>query len=535
MRVSQQSMYGTMLNQMNMNLSDYMESNLQGSTQKRINRPSDDPAGTARVLAYRSSIGRATQYETNSDTAKGWLALADETLNNVSATIIRLRSLAEQASTETYTPEQRAMIGEELRELMGALINLSNTEFEGKHIFSGQRYDQPSFVPGLSVSSSNLASDQVNMQVSGGLDRTALVRFPLQGGGDPITIPPAVGDPAVTYEWTNDGGKTWQTGTINPPAAAGDPVVFDVGSARVTLPGGTSMQVKGHDPAGPDSDTNGSRLYIQPTAIYQGSDNRATATVDRYGSVVIPPQVGTSVTGTFNTNTLVKFDDGVDWTGAEARFSYSTDGGRTWVGGNSAPITTDALGNATARMVVPGGFVDVSGSNVDPASNIPSDAQLLVRPQRTALDFEIMEGQFMTVNNVGKDIFGGLYSTNGVQGNQPMFGQGDGRNLFETVGALIAACETNNTTGIGQGLANLDIAHKNVLTKQAAIGGKENRLEVTLDNLDANKFDQTSRMSAIEDVDVSELMIRFAKQQMAYQTVLKSSSMIMQLNLTKFV
>lgn len=533
MRVSQQSMYGTMLNQMNMNLSDYMESNIQGSSQKRINRPSDDPAGTSRVLAYRSSIERTGQYETNSDTALGWLNLADETLNNVSATVIRIRTLAEQAATDSYSADQRAAIGAELRQLMGSLVNLANTEHEGKHIFGGQRYDVPSFIEGLSVTGTNLDGPQANMQVSGGLDRSAIVRFPVAGGTAPITIPPAAGDPPVPYEWTEDGGKTWKQGTINPPALPTDPVSFDVGSARVTIPAGETMQVKPFDPDADESKDNGSKLYIKPTAIYQGYDNKAAATVDRYGSVTIPPQVGTTVTGTFNENVLIKFGSGVDWTQPGLDYSYSTDGGRTWTGGNKATITAGTPPDNTARLVVPGGFVDISGNA--PAGNIPADGQLLVRPQRTSLDFEIMEGQYLSVNNVGKDIFGGLYATNGDSNYRPMFGQNDPRNLFETVGLLIAACEGNDTGNIGKGLADLDSSLKNVLTKQAAVGGKENRIEVTLDNLDANKFDQTSRLSAIEDVDFSDLMVRLAKQQMAYQTVLKSSSMIMQLNLTKFL
>ena len=533
MRVSQQSMYGTMLSQMNMNLSEYMETNMQGSSQKRINRPSDDPAGTSRVLSYRSALERTGQYETNSDTALGWLNLADETLNNVSATVIRIRTLAEQAATESYTADQRVAIGAELRQLMGSLINLSNTEHEGKHIFAGQHYDSPAFVEGLSVSGTNLDGPLANMQVSGSLDRSAVVRFPVAGGTTPITIPPAAGDPPVDYEWTEDGGKTWNKGTISAPAAPTDPTSFDVGASRVTIPAGETMQVKPFDSNAEESKDNGSKLYIKPTAIYQGYDNKATATVDRYGSVVIPPQVGTTVTGTFNENVLIKFGSGVDWTQPNLDYSFSTDGGRTWTGGNKATITAGTPPDNTARLVVPGGFVDISGNA--PMGDIPANGQLLIRPQRTALDFEIMAGQYLSVNNVGKDIFGGLYTTNGSDNKLPMFGPDDPRNLFETVGLLIAGCEGNDTGSIGKGLANLDTAHKNVLTKQAAVGGKENRIEVTLDNLDANKYDQTARLSAIEDVDFSELMIRFAKQQMAYQTVLKSSSMIMQLNLTKFM
>ena len=42
-RVTQRNMYGSMINNMQNSLAAYMESVMQGSTQKRINRPSDDP------------------------------------------------------------------------------------------------------------------------------------------------------------------------------------------------------------------------------------------------------------------------------------------------------------------------------------------------------------------------------------------------------------------------------------------------------------------------------------------------------------
>lgn len=42
-RITQSMMYSDMVGQMQKNLAAYMESNEQGSTQKKINRPSDDP------------------------------------------------------------------------------------------------------------------------------------------------------------------------------------------------------------------------------------------------------------------------------------------------------------------------------------------------------------------------------------------------------------------------------------------------------------------------------------------------------------
>ena len=79
-RVTQNTMYDKMTSQMQKSLAAYMESNEQGSSQKKINRPSDDPAGTYRVLVTRNDISATTQYQSNVDTAKGWVSLGDHVL-----------------------------------------------------------------------------------------------------------------------------------------------------------------------------------------------------------------------------------------------------------------------------------------------------------------------------------------------------------------------------------------------------------------------------------------------------------------------
>lgn len=99
-RITQRTMYDSMVGQMQKNLAAYMESNEQGSTQKKINRPSDDPAGTYRVLMGRDEISATTQYQSNVDTVTGWLQLADNVLSTQVSTLFQeLESLASRPAT----------------------------------------------------------------------------------------------------------------------------------------------------------------------------------------------------------------------------------------------------------------------------------------------------------------------------------------------------------------------------------------------------------------------------------------------------
>ncbi len=536
MRVTQQTMYDSMLNGMQGTLADYMESMLQSSTQKRVNRPSDDPAGAANILDYRSSIALTTQHIHNTETAQGWLSLATQTLGNVSTTITRIRELTEQAATDTYNAEQRKGIATEIRQLLGSIMNQANTEFNGRQIFAGQDYNESSFDEGLAVTQQNLVSSTgTPPQVTGTLSYSAMVRFQGDGSGtDTFTIPPAVGGTAVAYEYTLDGGETWQTGTINPPATADEEVFFDVGGARVTFPQGSSMEVKGYGTAENLEDiSEGSSLVLRPSMIYNGADNEATAAVNQYGTVAIPPSVDFSTTGTFPSNVLMRFDDGVDLgTAGEFAFSYSLDNGSTWIEGNMSTVQGTP---PTARLVVPGGFVDIDSTAVAPDNQIPAGAQINIQPQRTSVSYEIAPGQTIDVSNVGKDIFGGLYYADNGDNLESALGGDLNKNLFETIGQLIGNLETNNVDAIGEALEYIDAAHAHLLTENAAIGGKLNRMEVTLSALDTTQLNQMERKSNIEDIDLTELLINLSKQETAYQSVLKSSSTIMGMTLMDYI
>lgn len=214
-RVTQQSMYNTVVSQMQSNLAAYMESNEQGSTQKKINRPSDDPAGTYRVLMARDDISATKQYQSNVDTATGWLELADNVLGTqLSTAITSLKSLAEQASTGTYSAENRQQIADQAREIFGQILNLSNTQYEDKSIFAGQRYTGSAFEESLALTSWDenwdKAIDAGAYTIQGASDTSMMVQFTSDG---------TLGTNELNYRWSKDGGTTWSDGTV----AAGSP------------------------------------------------------------------------------------------------------------------------------------------------------------------------------------------------------------------------------------------------------------------------------------------------------------------------
>lgn len=112
---------------------------------------------------------------------------------------------------------------------------------------------------------------------------------------------------------------------------------------------------------------------------------------------------------------------------------------------------------------------------------------------------------------------------------------GSAKNIFETVSEFLVWAETGVQSGSQEALENLKTASEGLLTSLAAVGGKEQRAELNLNILENSRYDMEDRMSTIEDVDLTELVTKLAQQQMAYQSVLQSSTMIMQLNIMDYL
>src|SRR5690242_7059642 len=107
------------------------------SSGKQINRPSDDPGGTAQALNYRAQIKRTTQYGTNSHNGLDWLGTADTTMTNMHSQIQRARSLTLQAANASMSSDERTAIAQEIDTIRQAMIGMANTTYMDRPIFAG--------------------------------------------------------------------------------------------------------------------------------------------------------------------------------------------------------------------------------------------------------------------------------------------------------------------------------------------------------------------------------------------------------------
>lgn len=550
-RITQQYMYSSMLNGMQSSLGKYMESMEQGSTQKQINRPSDDPAAFYRILTTRDSIDETKKYLTNINEAKGWLELTDSTLTNLTTLMGSIKALMNQASTDC-TAAERQIMADEAWQMFGQILNLSNTEFNGNKLFAGHKYDESAFEKGLAISVSMMDDTQPgdeeyetsakkawsdvisagHITVSGNSDKAIAVQF-LDDG----VINENGANQDLSYRWSSDGGKTWQTGTLSAGSdkiSVGSGVEIDFSNM---IPG-ESLEISAAEKTGSDefSTEDGTVFFVKPTGIYQGDTGNPPPQITISNTAPGSTGVGNMVVeaeGSFGSNVLVRFEgvkqpDGsfggnIALTGNdEFAYSYSTDNGATWV-----TAYAQSTGQQPLRLPVPGGYIDVNATNANTPDTIEAGTQVLIHPRRADLGYEVLKDTYIDVNRVGTEIFGGYYD------DKPTLS--DDTNLFNIMGDFIAALEFNNQEGCQEAYAKLSTCLEYVTTQTSRTGALENRVSLAYDVNTSTLLSQEEVLSGTEDIDLTELLSKLTQQQTTYQTVLMSSSMIMNMGLMNYL
>jgi flagellar hook-associated protein 3 FlgL len=129
-------------NQVNQNLSknrtEQADLQNQAATQKRINKPSDDPLAAAKVLGARTEERGNQQYMKNINNAKSFLEFTDQSLSELSDILMRAKELAVSQSSDASGNEQsREVTASELEQIYNQSLQIGNRKLGERYIFGG--------------------------------------------------------------------------------------------------------------------------------------------------------------------------------------------------------------------------------------------------------------------------------------------------------------------------------------------------------------------------------------------------------------
>ncbi|MDR1685416.1 MAG: flagellin [Desulfovibrio sp.] len=104
----------------------------------RVSSAADDAAGLAIRELMRADITALNQGVRNANDAISLIQTADGALGVIDEKLIRMKELAEQAATGTYTSDQRLMIESEYQAMASEITRIANaTDFNGVHLLNG--------------------------------------------------------------------------------------------------------------------------------------------------------------------------------------------------------------------------------------------------------------------------------------------------------------------------------------------------------------------------------------------------------------
>ncbi len=138
------------------------------STGRKINRPSDDPVGLSYSMRYRSGLAANEQFQRNVDASISWVEHTDKMINETNEVLQRARELAVQGANGANTGLSMEAIAEEIDQLYEHIVNIGNSQFNGKYVFNGQMTDVKPYV---SSNAENISTHQgdVPLEVGSGI------------------------------------------------------------------------------------------------------------------------------------------------------------------------------------------------------------------------------------------------------------------------------------------------------------------------------------------------------------------------------
>ncbi|MBN1302506.1 MAG: hypothetical protein JW995_14910 [Melioribacteraceae bacterium] len=140
MRISDTMLSQTYLNNVYKSKQGVEKLTTQIATGSKLNKPSDSPSGTARLLRLTSTIETADVYIKN---IQEGIANLTETSNALEGMIKNVTD-ARVIFTEIQNPSNTNNIDEYANRLdliLDSMLNLANTEYNGKYLFAGTDFD----------------------------------------------------------------------------------------------------------------------------------------------------------------------------------------------------------------------------------------------------------------------------------------------------------------------------------------------------------------------------------------------------------
>ena len=108
--------------------------------QTKIQELRDAPVAAAHSSRFLSRISRLNRFQENVEKVQNFRRIAEGYMNEANQILHRVREIAVQGATGTYTKEDKKIMGQEVNELLKELVQVANAQgADGGTLFAGDR------------------------------------------------------------------------------------------------------------------------------------------------------------------------------------------------------------------------------------------------------------------------------------------------------------------------------------------------------------------------------------------------------------
>ena len=144
MRVTENTNFDTVRNTLHRTKEKMENLQTQSATMRKLNTPSDDPVGAAKVLEIRTDKVNNDQFLMNAHLAQSFLNNSDHAISDLSDLVSRAKEIAiGQASGASSNDETRLGVSEEVTQLIQQAIAAGNRKIGERYLFGGYSTQKP--------------------------------------------------------------------------------------------------------------------------------------------------------------------------------------------------------------------------------------------------------------------------------------------------------------------------------------------------------------------------------------------------------
>jgi flagellin len=482
--ISIQTNVDSLIAQSNLNIDDHFQSNTiqQLTSGYRINRSGDDAAGLAIANSYESQIDELTQGVNNANDGVSQLQIVDGGLSNISTILDRLKTLATESASSTFTGDRSTLNNE-----YTGLLTEIDRQAANINLGSGDSFntDLNVFIGGGSDSGN---TNTVGINLSGDANAVDATSLGLSGTN---VLAGGVG-------FTNNTVRLDQTGVTFLASSAIETFIFNLNS-------GGSAQTVDVKVTGTSGGISGSDVLTQ-----------LNDALSNYGI-----NASTASNGTLQFSGATAFNVKDNKAGSSTLISGT---GTTTANNTSNYVLTSSYAGYTAPS---NGYTDIlsvqTGSTTQlitltnsSAANITS-AISQINGKTASLGVYAIESQTGGIQFQSANSFSVNETLSSSSQTQGVFNDSTGGTFYSATAPVASTESTNNAISA---ITAIDTAISNLGLVQGVVGAGENKLQYAINLAQSQITNFSAAESQIKDANVAAEAANLSKSQVLTQTAI---------------